>query len=160
MDFDGIGFSDIRMPNDLKNSYMYKYDSRYDTFPEEVFVHEFLHSLERNLKERDYDIPALHDSSKYGYVSEGSDSLKRWYHDYMAKEIPDGNGELIGLDSSVYSTKPVQESNFYGAEQEKFVKEPNNFFVGMYELINGIIKEKNNSINLNSDEVTVITHTE
>ncbi len=29
---------------------MYKYDIRNDIFPEEVFVHEFLHSLERNLK--------------------------------------------------------------------------------------------------------------
>ncbi|MBR3153175.1 MAG: hypothetical protein IKF52_06235 [Clostridia bacterium] len=160
MDFDGIGFSDIRMPNDLKNSFMYKYDSRYDTFPEEVFVHEFLHTLERNLNERGYDIPALHDSSKYGYASEGSDSLKKWYHDYMAKEILNADGEFVGLDSAVYSIKPVQESNFVGSEKQDLVKEPNNFFVGMFELINGIVKEKNNNIELNNDEITVITQTE
>ena len=49
MRYDSIGFSDIRMPNDLQHSTMYKYDIRNDTFPEEVFVHEFLHSLERSL---------------------------------------------------------------------------------------------------------------
>ena len=46
MDYYGIGYSNIRLPNSSK-SYMYKYDSRINTFPEEVFLHEFLHSLER-----------------------------------------------------------------------------------------------------------------
>ena len=46
---------------------MYKYDSRINTFPEEVFLHEFLHSLERNAQEYGYTIPALHDNEKYGY---------------------------------------------------------------------------------------------
>ena len=44
MDYYGIGFSNIRLPNDSK-SYIYKYDSRINAFPEEVFLHEFLHSL-------------------------------------------------------------------------------------------------------------------
>ena len=54
MRYDSIGFSNIRMPNDLRNSTMYKYNIKNDTFPEEVFVHEFLHSLERNLTEKGY----------------------------------------------------------------------------------------------------------
>ena len=45
MDYYGIGFSNIRLPNDSK-SYIYKYDSRINAFPEEVFLHEFLHFLE------------------------------------------------------------------------------------------------------------------
>lgn len=40
MDYYGIGFSNIRLPNDSK-SYIYKYDSRINAFPEEVFLHEF-----------------------------------------------------------------------------------------------------------------------
>ena len=46
MDYYGIGFSNIRLPNDSK-SYIYKYNTRINTFPEEVLLHEFLHSLER-----------------------------------------------------------------------------------------------------------------
>ena len=56
MDLYGIGYSNIRLPND-KSSYIYTYNPSINTFPEEVFIHEFLHSLERNLKERNYNIP-------------------------------------------------------------------------------------------------------
>ena len=66
MDLYGIGYSNIRLPND-SSSYIYTYNSRINTFPEEVFVHEFLHSLERIMQERNYDIPELHDYKKYGY---------------------------------------------------------------------------------------------
>ena len=52
MDYYGIGFSNIRLPNDSK-SFIYKYNTRINTFPEEVLLHEFLHSLERNSKEYD-----------------------------------------------------------------------------------------------------------
>lgn len=45
MDYYGIGFSNIRLPNDSK-SYIYKYNMKINTFPEEVFLHEFLHTLE------------------------------------------------------------------------------------------------------------------
>ena len=55
MDYYGIGFSNIRLPNSSK-SYMYKYDARINLFPEEVFLHEFLHSLERNLSEYGYSL--------------------------------------------------------------------------------------------------------
>ena len=86
MDYLGIGFSNIRLPND-ENSYTYKYSSRINTFPEEVFIHEYLHTLERILKEQNYDIPALHDYEKYGYENESKVGLKRWYEDYMNCEI-------------------------------------------------------------------------
>ena len=66
MDLYGIGYSNIRLPND-KSSYIYTYNPRINTFPEEVFIHEYLHSLERILQERGYDIPELHDNNKYGY---------------------------------------------------------------------------------------------
>ncbi len=157
MDYNGIGFSNLRLPNDLKNSYMYKYSSRYNTFPEEVFVHEFLHTLERNLKERDYEIPALHDNSKYGYESDGANSLKEWYRDYMAKEIKDSNGNLIGLDSVVYSTKPVQNSNFELGEEIEFDNEPSNFFSGIYQLFMNLGKIKGTELQEVND-TTVTTN--
>ena len=50
MDLYGIGFSNVRMSN-LKNDYTHQYNYRANTFPEEVFLHEFLHTLERNLIE-------------------------------------------------------------------------------------------------------------
>ena len=69
MDYLGIGFSNIRLPNEERN-YTYKYDTRVNTFPEEVFIHEFLHSLERIAKENGLQRPELHDYAQYGYKEE------------------------------------------------------------------------------------------
>ena len=86
MDYYGIGYSNIRLPNDSK-SYIYKYNSRINQFPEEVFLHEFLHSLERNAKEYGYERPELHAYEQYGYKNEALIGQKKWYTDYMNKNI-------------------------------------------------------------------------
>ena len=123
MDLHGIGYSNIRLPND-QNSYIYTYDSRANTFPEEVFIHEFLHSLERTLTEYEYDIPQLHDNEKYGYKEQRLVGLKQWYKDYMTCNITTSNGSKTGLDPIVYNLKPSHESNFKYAVELDFSKEP------------------------------------
>ena len=65
-------------------------------FPEEVFLHEFLHTLERNSKEYGYEVPALHDYEKYNYSDDRYDGLRKWYIAYM-------NG-MIKTNSRVYWT--------------------------------------------------------
>ncbi|MBR3002045.1 MAG: hypothetical protein IKF38_00495 [Clostridia bacterium] len=110
MDYYGIGFSNIRLPNDSK-SYIYKYDTRINTFPEEVFLHEFLHSLERSSQEYGYTIPALHDYQKYGYKMEKLIGQKKWYTDYMNCNI-DSNGTKIGLPSQIFNLKPAKQIDF------------------------------------------------
>ena len=124
MDYYGIGFSNIRLPNDSKN-YIYKYNTRINTFPEEVFLHEFLHSLERTAKEYGYEIPELHDYLKYGYEEEKLIGQKKWYTDYMNKNINSENGK-IGLPEEVYKLKPAKESNFRYSEKINEFKEPEN----------------------------------
>ena len=49
---------------------MYLLRSLANVFPEEVFLHEFLHSLERTAKEYGYDRPELHSYQQYGYKNE------------------------------------------------------------------------------------------
>lgn len=93
MDYYGIGFSNIRLPND-ERSYIYKYKARVNHFPEEVFLHEFLHTLERNSEEYGYEIPALHDYEKYGYENEKLYGEEKWYRDYMNKNIKTENGYI------------------------------------------------------------------
>lgn len=115
MDYYGVGFSNIRLPNDSR-SYIYKYDSRINLFPEEVFLHEFLHSLERNAKEYGYERPALHDYAKYGYTIEPLVGQKRWYTDYMNKEISTSEGN-IGLPAEIYTLKPAKQSDFENATE-------------------------------------------
>ncbi len=126
MDYYGIGFSNIRLPND-NNNYIYTYSENINTFPEEVYIHEFLHSLERNLQEYDYDIPALHDYEKYNYASEELVRYKKWYRDYMQCKIENENGELIGLDPIVYTIKPVKKSNFTYSMKVEFINEKDDF---------------------------------
>lgn len=110
MDYRNIGYSNIRLPKNDKD-YTYKYDYRANTFPEEVFIHEFLHTLERNAQEYGFEIPALHDSSRYGYQSEPFIRLKNWYQDYMNQKIQ-YQGNQIGLPEEIYTIKPVKTSNF------------------------------------------------
>lgn len=125
MDYYGIGFSNIRLPND-SNNYIYRYDTRVNTFPEEVFLHEFLHSLERNSEEYGYERPDLHDYEKYGYKVEPLIGEKKWYTDYMNKNIKTSEGS-IGLPEEIYTLKPAKNSNFQSSYEMKDVfKEPEN----------------------------------
>ena len=126
MDLYDIGFSNIRLPND-KNNYTYIYSHGVNEFPEEVMLHEFLHSLERVLLEYGYDIPALHDYDKYGYEEERVIGFKKWYEAYMSKRIVDfGKNEYIGLDPIVYTLKPVHRSDFEIPITIDFYEEPQN----------------------------------
>ncbi len=144
MDYYGIGFSNIRLPNENK-SYIYKYNSYINTFPEEVLLHEFLHSLERSSKEYGYEVPALHDLEKYGYKNEVLIGQKRWYTDYMNKNI-EYNGENIGLPNEIYTLKPAKNSNFMVSEPiEDVFKQPQNVFEEIQELTNTVIRNFSNS---------------
>ena len=124
MDYQGIGFSNIRLPNS-ERSYIYKYDKRVNTFPEEVFIHEFLHSLERNAKEYGLERPELHDYATYGYQDEKLIGLKKWYEDYMNCEIKT-NQTKIGLDPKVYQLKPNHRKDFEFSTELKGFEEPQN----------------------------------
>lgn len=134
MDYYGIGYSNIRLPND-SDSYIYRYNTRINQFPEEVFLHEFLHSLERNAKDYGYEIPALHDYEKYGYKNESILGEKKWYRDYMNKNI-NSEGEKIGLPNEVYTLKPAKKRNFEYSYKINEFKEPSNII----EEIRGLFK--------------------
>lgn len=137
MDYYGIGFSNIRLPNDSK-SYIYKYNSRINTFPEEVFLHEFLHTLERNAQEYGYERPELHDYEKYGYENEALEGQKKWYKDYMNKNINTTSGK-IGLPEEIYTLKPAKNSNFeYSYNMDEVFKEPENIIEEIREIINNL----------------------
>jgi len=138
MDYYGIGFSNIRLPNDSK-SYIYKFDRRINTFPQEVFIHEFLHSLERNAKEYGYSRPELHDYKKYGYEDELLIGQKKWYTDYMNREILTDEGK-IGLPEEIYILKPAKNSDFkYSYELNDVFTEPENFIQEISSILNTII---------------------
>lgn len=142
MDYYGIGFSNIRLPNSSK-SYIYKYDTRINTFPEEVFLHEFLHSLERTAKEYGYERPELHDYEKYGYKNEKLYGQEKWYKDYMNKNIETSNGK-IGLPEEIYSLKPAKTSDFQNSYLIKTVfKQPTNFIEEIQEVVRKVFNKIN-----------------
>lgn len=124
MEYRGLGFSNIRLPDD-DHTYIYKYDTRVNTFPEEVFVHEFLHTLERNAEEYGYERPELHENSTYGYENKRLIGLKEWYKDYMNKNIQDGN-KKIGLPSEIYTKKPTKTQDFSYSHKLRELNEPEN----------------------------------
>ena len=158
MRYDSIGFSNIRMPNDLRNSTMYKYNIKNDTFPEEVFVHEFLHSLERNLTEKGYTFPALHDNEKFGYENQNKTGLKEWYRDYMRCNI-DSNAGKTGLDQIVYKTKPIQLSDFKYAQEIKFENVPHNIIDIVSQIISNLKQVMSSNSNSEINETNYVTIT-
>ena len=133
MDYYGIGFSNIRLPNDSK-SYIYKYNTHINQFPEEVFLHEFLHSLERTSKEYGYEIPELHSYQDYGYEIQALIGQQNWYTDYMNK----GN---IGLPEEVYKLKPAKSSNFNYAYDMKAFKQPENIIEEVKEIFTNLVNK-------------------
>ena len=138
MDYYGVGFSNIRLPNSSK-SYIYKYDTRVNQFPEEVFLHEFLHSLERTAEEYGYDIPELHDYKEYGYENEYLIGQKQWYEDYMNKEIYTSNG-YVGLPEEVYILKPAKRSNFNYPYELDVYSEPQNIIEEIREIFGNLFR--------------------
>ena len=136
MDLYGIGFSNIRF-SDEDTNYIYTYNYRLNTFSEEVFMHEFIHTLERTSIEHGYKTIDLHDYEKYGYDEGGINGLQEWYEDYMRCEILDENtNEYVGLNEEVYSLKPVNETNFDFAIEVEFNEEPSNIFEEIKSLFN------------------------
>lgn len=138
MMFLGKGFSNIRI-----TPLEYQYSSQ-NTFPEEVFIHEFLHTLERNAEEYGYERPALHDYKEYGYEDNRYDGQRKWYIDYMNQNIK-SNGKYIGLPSKIYTLKPVNESNFEYSYKLDSLDEPHNIIEeikSIMEKIKFIFKSK------------------
>lgn len=142
MEYRNIGFSNIRLPNSNSN-YIYKYDERINVFPEEVYVHEFLHTLERNSLEYGYERPELHDYEKYGYRSQNKTGLREWYNDYMNKNIKSTNKGLVGLPEEIFTKKPTKTSDFKYSRELDYLKEPQNIM----EELNGIYKNILNLFN-------------
>ncbi len=125
MEYRGFGFSNIRLPDDDHN-YIYKYDTRINTFPEEVMVHEFLHTLERNTQEYGWERPELHDNEKYGYQSQKLVGLKKWYQDYMNQNIQTAT-KKIGIPAEIYTKKPAKTTDFeYSRQLDDCFHEPEN----------------------------------
>lgn len=158
MDYYGIGYSNIRLPNSSK-SYIYRYSERINTFPEEVFLHEFLHSLERNAEEYGNKIPALHDNEKYGYKNQSKTGLKDWYEDYMNKNINSSSGK-IGLPEEIYTLKPAKSSDFeYSYKIEEF-KEPENIIQEIKQLFRNVFTNiKNINQRIKTVEINEVTNT-
>lgn len=143
MEYRNIGFSNIRLPNSNSN-YIYKYDERINTFPEEVYVHEFLHTLERNAQEYGYERPELHDYEKYGYRNQNTNGLKQWYTDYINKNIKSSSKGYIGLPEEIFTKKPTKTSDFTYSRKLDSLKEPENII----EELNGIFKRIVNLFNV------------
>ena len=107
----------------------------YNTFPQEVLLHEFLHTLNRNEEENGNEtIANLHDNLVYGYERQAKNGLENWYRAYMQDNIQNTSGK--GLTDFAYSSKPMHESNFEYSIELDYLDEPDNIL----EEISSIIK--------------------
>ena len=137
----GKGYSNIKIiDSQLEYSSM-------NTFPDEVFLHEFLHTLERNAQEYGYQVPKLHDYEIYGYKNDVKDGLRDWYNDYMNSNIL-SEGQYIGLPEEIYHLKPINSSYFKYAYKTDDLEEPKNVsevFRSIFNKIENVFKNRNTS---------------
>ncbi len=137
----GKGYSNIKIiDSQLEYSSM-------NTFPDEVFLHEFLHTLERNAQEYGYQVPKLHDYEIYGYKNDVKDGLRDWYNDYMNSNIL-SEGQYIGLPEEIYHLKPINSSYFKYAYKTDDLEEPKNVsevFRSIFTKIENVFKNRNTS---------------
>ena len=156
MDYYGTGFSNIRIPSD-ESKFMYIYDPYINVFPEEVFVHEFLHSLERNSTEYGFETTDLHAYQNYGYKNDGLEGLKDWYAAYMSKKIYDSNTKkYIGLDERVYTLKPVHSNDFtYARELKNVFVEPDNIIEEFKLILQQVTQNLNRILNAEKERVAI-----
>ena len=136
MEYNQIGYSNIRLPSD-RNSSLYQYSS-YNTFPQEVLLHEFLHTLERNEQENGNDIAELHDNNIYGYQEQRTNGLENWYRAYMQDNIQNASGK--GLTDFAYSSKPIHESNFEYSVRLDYLDEPDNILEEVSSIISRVFE--------------------
>ena len=133
MQYVGKGLSNIRI---TKEEYEY---TSYNNFPEEVFLHEFLHTLERNSEEYGYKVPELHDYRIYGYEDERVNGQRKWYIDYMNKNI-EHKGNLIGLPEEIYLYSPIKQKDFEYSYKLDKLDEPKGIKENIEALVNRILK--------------------
>ena len=133
---------------------MFIYDRLKNTFPEEVFIHEFLHSLEYVSKEAGIEYPLIHNYSDYGYENETAVKLKGWYTDFLNYEILNPNtNEYCGLDERVYAlANPVDNSDFIVTYEVEFDNEPENIVEAIQMLYKTVKFNINNLINMIKEE--------
>lgn len=140
IDYYGIGFSNIRLPDNI-DSYIYRYNSSVNTFPEEVYIHEFLHTLERNEKEYgNTNIASIHDYEKFGYSREGKEGLRKWYTAFMQGNVRYTDGTNAGLTNNSYISKPIHESDFRYSYELNNLDEPQNIVEEVSSLVKRIKK--------------------
>ena len=145
MEYNGLGFSNIKVPVSANNR-TYTYNPIYNTFPEEVFLHEFLHTLERNNSAYGFGEIALHDYNLYGYREDSLEGLKEWYKDYMQSNVSYQN-EKIGLSKELYTLTPTHLSDFTYAEKiEDVFIEPKGVIGEIKSMINRIFNKQNSNI--------------
>lgn len=154
---DDIGYSNIRVPNE-KATLLYKY-STYNTFPEEVFVHEFLHGLERIEAEYGNDVIELHSYADYGYKKDDVTGLKYWYRDYLQGKV---SSRGLGLSKEVFIRKPIQDSDYRITVDltEEYFYEPHNLKEEIIDFINKIKNYIDNNNNNDSNNIKVEENSE
>ena len=156
MHYNSLGYSNIRLPLTYNSGrHMFIYDKNINTFPEEVFVHEFLHNLERVSKDMETKYVSIHAYQEYGYANHSVRKLKTWYTDFLNKEITNSNSnDFYGLDEKVYEYANVANANdFKSANELDFDNEPENIKEGIILLKDIVIRTVENIIeNMNEQK--------
>jgi hypothetical protein len=97
------GFSFIVYGSGAMDSTEYCYNISQTNWPAGLYVHEFIHSLERYAAKFGYFVPSADGAEKYGY--ENIDHWRNYYTDILNNNVFH-DGEYIGVPFEVWSLPP------------------------------------------------------
>jgi hypothetical protein len=98
---DQVGYSFI-LHADLQSSMPYLRGERENSWIPSIYVHEFLHSIERCANSLNLPVPLI-DGDRFGYPD--VEEYRSWYRDFMHKRLR-ANGNLLGVDPRIWKLKP------------------------------------------------------
>ena len=128
------------------------YNSQTNRFPDEVFVHEFLHYIERVSNELNRPIPVLHNYRDYNYRKVGGLGLKTWYGDYMSHNVEDIlHGTKVGVDKTVYHDAKLSKREYFENPKEIELDGEPHSIAEFIDLISRVAKDNYSKIKQNDN---------
>ena len=104
----GAGYAFVRFLEGTDTDW-YLVPTTDNPYPEEVYVHEWIHQIEGHYNAKGFSVPSADDALKYGYtdLTEGAGGWYRFYEDILSCNVLDPvTGKRIGVPGTAWADKP------------------------------------------------------
>ncbi len=114
----GAGYAFVRFLDEADDPvYWASTPSENVPYPEETYVHEWIHEIEQHFANMGLIIPSPHDAEKYGYQKHNGNWLYDYYADILGCRIWDGE-KYIGVPEYAWEYTPSSGKCLHGTLED------------------------------------------